>query len=179
MGKWFILISFVVSLDYDGISGEDIFFKLQMTTVPPFTSEEKHSSLPTTHSTFTQEASTSVQPYTTKYGTITAGALDCCPTFIWQTSNISWTRCSNGFETIQFCFGTKEKSYGYQAEVWFNTNLIRLPFNKLSTFFSAFKKVADLFKRTQNSFNKFVERKVGQSLRVWIGVLQPQLSGKF
>ena len=53
----------------------------------------------------------------------------------------------------------KEKSYGSRAKVPPNSNLIRLPFDKVLTFFCACNKVADPPKRTKHSFDKFVEQK--------------------
>ena len=64
--------------------------------------------------------------------------------------NKSWKKCSNGNSTRP-----KGNTLWKRPTVWSNWDLIRIPFDKLSTFFIAFKKVADLFKRTQHSFDKF------------------------
>ena len=69
---------------------------------------------------------------------------------------------------------TKKKSYGSRAKVCSYSNLIRLPFDELPTFFSPFNKVINLFKWTQHLFDKFrltnlSNEKFGNSQKHFIG----------
>lgn len=66
-------------------------------------------------------------------------------------------------------FRTKEKLYGFGANVWTNLDLIRHRFDKLSTFLNAFGNVADPFKRNQHSFDKVCQTDVGQKLKRFTG----------
>ena len=70
---------------------------------------------------------------------------------ICRRLNKSWTKCSNGFVTMQH--------NGSRIKVEY---LKFKSFDKFLTFSNAFNNVTDLFQRTQHSFDKVCRTNVGQ-----------------